>query len=110
MRLLSLAAAALLVAGGVARAEGPPRPPEGSRPVLAKGDPAPADGLLSTVDWARYDNERLRFLAAERDVCLRKLEAGPPPGGWRPTLVVAGVSVTLGLAGGVWLGAKIWRR
>jgi hypothetical protein len=78
--------------------------------VLAKGDPAPADGLLATVEWARYDVQRLRYLGAERDACLEQLAGSPPPGGWRPTLIVAGVSISVGLAGGLYLGAKIWRR
>ena len=111
MRVLAalLAAAALMVGGG-ARADGPPAPPSVARPVLAKGDPAPAAGLLSPVEWARYDVERLRWLTAERDACIRQVEGGPPPGGWRPTLVVAGVSISVGLAGGLYLGARFWRR
>jgi hypothetical protein len=106
--LSALVAAALVV--GPARAEGPPLPPPGNRPVLFAGERAPADGLLSTAEWARYDTDRLRFLTEERDTCIRKLEAGAPPGGWRPTLVVAGVTVTIGLAGGLYLGAKLWRK
>jgi hypothetical protein len=109
MRLLVLVVTAALVVGS-ARAEGPPSPPPGSRPILNAGDPAPADGLLATVPWARYDVQRLRWLSAERDACLHQLAGSPPPGGWRPVLVIGGVSVTLGIAGGLYLGAKIWRR
>ncbi len=108
-RLLVLVVTAALGVGS-ARAEGPPSPPLGSRPILNAGDPAPEAGLLATVPWARYDEERRRWLVAERDACLRQLEAGPPPGGWKPTLIVAGVTVTVGLAGGLYLGAKLWRR
>jgi hypothetical protein len=106
--LAAVLVAALVV--GSARAEGPPVPPPGNRPILSAGEPATAAGLLATHPWAVYDEERRRFLIEERDVCLRKLEGAPPPGGWRPVLVIGGVSVTLGLAGGLWLGAKLWRR
>lgn len=109
MRPLSLAVAALMVAS-VAVAGEPPRPPEGSRPIVAKGQPAPADGLLATVEWARYDVQRIRWLMAQRDECIHQIENGPPPGGWRPVVMIGGVAVTLGLAGGVYLGAKLWRR
>lgn len=108
MRVLAVVATALMAAGP-ARAEGPPSPPPGSRPLLRQGEPAPADGLLATVDWARYDVERLRWVTAERDACLRQLEGSPPPGGWRPVLIIAGVSVSIGLAGGLYFGAKLWR-
>jgi hypothetical protein len=109
-RLVSAVVAAALMVGGVARAEGPPSPPPGQRPILRQGEPAPADGLLATDPWARYDDKRLAWVTAQREACLRQLEVSPPPGGWRPTLIVAGVTVTLGLAGGLYLGAKIWRR
>lgn len=108
-RLLSLAVAALMVAS-VAVAVEPPRPPEGSRPILAKGQPAPADGLLATDPWARYDVQRIRWLMAQRDECLSQLAGSPPPSGWRPVVVIAGISVTVGIAGGLALGAKLWRR
>ena len=109
-RFVSAVVAAALMVGGVARAEGPPSPPPGQRPILRLGESAPADGLLATVPWARYDDQRLTWVTAQRDACLRQLEAGPPPGGWRPVLVIGGVSVTIGLAGGLYLGSRIWRR
>lgn len=97
-RLLSLAVAALLVGGGVVRADEPPRPPEGHAiAALARGATWTAPqggGICMDMPAALYQVDRIMYYETR----IRIAEDYAEGARWRWLLVGIGSGLAVGAA------------